>query len=289
MQDYKDSLSIGLAFLVQATPSWYRPETQKKKRRDVVSLLSQQPLLNKGDLQGRLAPGFWGKANAAPECPNGRSPIGSDRPYSSVSSPPGSDKSSSTPSSSTPSIFCSRTSSSDLPATASGDSRTSSSGHSSRCSVPPELSREDCVRSKLRVAALLADSQRMYRLEVVQQPKVASEFGTSNLKRLPITPPIIVRLDIQDSMGKPLTPDEELPFLVAHLSLYTEDGTQSLDQGSQLGPQNQETLLYGGLISVNGQGNVRVAETGTPLCHVRTAPFGVVARSEYVAAAGCAY
>lgn len=41
----------------------------------------------------------------------------------------------------------------------------------------------------------------------------------------------------------------ELPFLIAHLSLHSEDGARSLDQGSQIGRENQAPILYGNLVS----------------------------------------
>ena len=43
--------------------------------------------------------------------------------------------------------------------------------------------------------------------------------------------------------------EAELPFLIGHLSLYSEDGTKSLDMGSQIGKANQATTLYGNLVS----------------------------------------
>ncbi|TFK25595.1 hypothetical protein FA15DRAFT_617357 [Coprinopsis marcescibilis] len=102
----------------------------------------------------------------------------------------------------------------------------------------------------IQVSSLLADPHlRSYRLEVVQQPQCAAEFGLANLSRLPITPPVVVKLVIKDPSGNTVVPEGEIPFLVAHLSLHSEDGTQSLDMGSQIGAKNQAPILYGNLVS----------------------------------------
>lgn len=42
--------------------------------------------------------------------------------------------------------------------------------------------------------------------------------------------------------------EAELPFLIAHLSLYSEDGSP-LDMGSDIGCGNSPPLLYGNLVS----------------------------------------
>lgn len=42
--------------------------------------------------------------------------------------------------------------------------------------------------------------------------------------------------------------EAELPFLIAHLSLYSEDGSP-LDMGSDIGCGNSPPILYGNLVS----------------------------------------
>ena len=39
---------------------------------------------------------------------------------------------------------------------------------------------------------------RSYRLEIVQHPLKAAEFGTSTLTRLPLAPPVIAQLYLRD-------------------------------------------------------------------------------------------
>ncbi|EPQ56399.1 hypothetical protein GLOTRDRAFT_9475, partial [Gloeophyllum trabeum ATCC 11539] len=68
-----------------------------------------------------------------------------------------------------------------------------------------------------------------YRLEVVQQPERAAEFTHRPLSRLPVAPPPIVQLHIRDQAGNPVNEDMELPFLVAHLTLLSEDGKTAVD------------------------------------------------------------
>jgi hypothetical protein len=60
---------------------------------------------------------------------------------------------------------------------------------------------------RIQVSSLLSDpSSLSYHLEVVQQPLRAAEFSNAPLSRLPITPPIIVRLVINDASGNPVVP-----------------------------------------------------------------------------------
>lgn len=73
-----------------------------------------------------------------------------------------------------------------------------------------------------------------------------------------------MQLTIRDSSGNSIVPyvsiskyllycievtrQAELPFLVAHLSLYSGDGT-SLDMGSSIGRDHAPPILYGNLVS----------------------------------------
>ncbi|KAJ3731703.1 velvet factor, partial [Lentinula guzmanii] len=90
---------------------------------------------------------------------------------------------------------------------------------------------------------------RTYRLEVVQQPQGAAEFANYSLSRLPVTPPIIVRLSIQDASGNPVVPEAELPFLIAHLSLYNDSRLEGVDRNPTQGGYSPASALYGNLVS----------------------------------------
>lgn len=121
-----------------------------------------------------------------------------------------------------------------------------------RASSPLSLARP---QPRIQVASLLIDSlssARSYELEVVQHPLRTAEFGMANLSRLPLTPPIVVRLTVRDPSGNSIVPEAELPFLVAHLSLFSGDGLTPLDMGSYIGrgPSQPPPTLYGNLVSV---------------------------------------
>ncbi|TFK74912.1 hypothetical protein BDN72DRAFT_758689 [Pluteus cervinus] len=178
---------------------------------------------------------------------------------------------------------------------------------------------------RIQVSSLLADSQtRTYHLEVVQHPQKTAEFGTASLSRLPLTPPIIVQLTVRDPSGNSIVPESELPFLIAHLSLFSENGSVPLDTGSSIGRGQITPILYGNLVSSIDQledlqgnmglfflfpdvsirdrgrfqlgitllrisspdssGGFSIAEQGTILAQARTEPFDVLPHSEYAAA-----
>ncbi|KAK0217992.1 velvet factor, partial [Armillaria fumosa] len=88
---------------------------------------------------------------------------------------------------------------------------------------------------------------RTYQLEVVQQPQKTAEFRNASLSRLPLTPPLVARLVVRDPSGNPVIPYAELPFLIAHLSLYTDNGLTRMDVGYTMG--QGPPLLYGNLVS----------------------------------------
>ncbi|KAF9447518.1 hypothetical protein P691DRAFT_671368 [Macrolepiota fuliginosa MF-IS2] len=114
-------------------------------------------------------------------------------------------------------------------------------------SQPPSLPRPP---PRIQVASLLADPQtRSYHLDIVQHPQKTAEFGQSSLSRLPITPPIIAQLTVRDPSGNSVVPEAELPFLIAHLSLFSEDGLTSLNMGSHIGCGTSPPILYGNLVS----------------------------------------
>ncbi|KAJ7862751.1 velvet factor-domain-containing protein [Mycena olivaceomarginata] len=88
----------------------------------------------------------------------------------------------------------------------------------------------------------LTECPRSYHLNIIQQPQKTAEFANASLSRLPLTPPMVVQLKVTDLNGNSIVPEEELTFLVAHLSLFTEDGIASLDMGCI------STHLYGSLV-----------------------------------------
>ncbi|KAJ7746889.1 velvet factor-domain-containing protein, partial [Mycena maculata] len=95
---------------------------------------------------------------------------------------------------------------------------------------------------------------RSYQLNVVQHPQKTAEFGHARLSRLPLTPPMVVQLIVRDANGNSIVPEEELPFLIAHLSLFHENGQTPLDMGSSpTGPGYRQgapqPILYGNLVS----------------------------------------
>ncbi|KAF8972651.1 velvet factor-domain-containing protein [Flammula alnicola] len=177
---------------------------------------------------------------------------------------------------------------------------------------------------RIQVSSLLADPHtRSYHLEIVQHPLRTAEFGSAYLSRVPLTPPIIAQLTVRDPSGNAIVPEAELPFLVAHLSLFSGDGLTPLDMGSFIGRGVMENppTLYGHLVSTveqleDLQGNMGLfflfpdvsirsrgryqlgvtltritspdpsglAEHGTGLAQTRTRPFDAVALHEYTAA-----
>ncbi|KAF9045707.1 hypothetical protein BDZ89DRAFT_1089591 [Hymenopellis radicata] len=86
-----------------------------------------------------------------------------------------------------------------------------------------------------------------YHLEVIQNPKTTAEFRNASLSRLPLTPPLVARLTVTDARGMDFVPEDELPFLITHLSLYPVTGERRIDANwqSEQGPP----ILYGNLVS----------------------------------------
>ncbi|KAJ7872161.1 hypothetical protein B0H14DRAFT_3860482 [Mycena olivaceomarginata] len=111
------------------------------------------------------------------------------------------------------------------------------------------------IRSNLglQVSSLLTDhrhcvQRRSHQLNVVQHPQKTAAFGYANLSRLPLTPAMVVRLTVCDANGNSIVPQDELPFLIGHLSLFTENGIAPLDMGSSVTGQ-PPPILYGSLLS----------------------------------------
>ncbi|KAH7890725.1 velvet factor-domain-containing protein, partial [Phlebopus sp. FC_14] len=100
-------------------------------------------------------------------------------------------------------------------------------------------------------SSFLNDNQtRSYQLDVVQHPQRTAEFGSASLSRLPLAPPVVVQLIVRDRFGNSIIPEMELPFLVAHLSLFSDDGSRPLDmESSPSGNAPRRRLLYGNLVS----------------------------------------
>ncbi|KAG9124617.1 hypothetical protein FRC07_010913 [Ceratobasidium sp. 392] len=96
------------------------------------------------------------------------------------------------------------------------------------------------------------DGERTYYLEVVQSPERTAEFGNAALSRLPLAPPLVVQLIVRNRSGTEIHIHGELPFLVAHLALLSENGGQYVDvppNDSQLPVSLSQRLLYGTLAS----------------------------------------
>ncbi|KAG8699874.1 hypothetical protein FRC09_006322 [Ceratobasidium sp. 395] len=96
------------------------------------------------------------------------------------------------------------------------------------------------------------DGERTYYLEVVQAPERTAEFGNAVLSRLPLAPPLVVKLTVRNRSGGVIHIHGELPFLVAHLALLSENGAQYVDvppNDSQAPVPLPQRLLYGTLAS----------------------------------------
>lgn len=144
-------------------------------------------------------------------------------------------------SSPTPQSFSSHVYSQNL----SQSSSTSSGRRSAAEYPPPHFVRR---QPRIQVSSLLSESYtRTYQLQVVQQPLKTAEFRNASLSRLPLTPPLVARLVVRDPSGNPVIPQAELPFLIAHLSLYTDNGLTRMDVGYTMG--QGPPLLYGNLVS----------------------------------------
>ncbi|KAH7922590.1 hypothetical protein BV22DRAFT_1037312 [Leucogyrophana mollusca] len=104
---------------------------------------------------------------------------------------------------------------------------------------------------RLQPSSFLNDGQtRSYHLDVVQHPQRTAEFGSASLSRLPLAPPVVVQLIVRDRFGNSIIPEMELPFLIAHLSLFSDDGSRALDMGSSpTGGAPPRRLLYGNIVS----------------------------------------
>jgi len=70
---------------------------------------------------------------------------------------------------------------------------------------------------------------RTYQLVVVQQPQTTAEFGQHDMSRLPLAPPLFVRLVIRNSVGAEVTADAELPFFVARVTLHAAGSPHAQD------------------------------------------------------------
>lgn len=108
------------------------------------------------------------------------------------------------------------------------------------------------------------DSRR-YHLEVVQHPERTAET-TAVLSRLPLSPPIVVKLTVEDPDGNTVPAlvltslpiqklksesyrHTEMPFLAAHLWLYDAQGENPVDLVEATPNGTDEPMLYGTLVS----------------------------------------
>ncbi|KAG9001488.1 hypothetical protein FRB94_006570 [Tulasnella sp. JGI-2019a] len=88
---------------------------------------------------------------------------------------------------------------------------------------------------------------RSYHLEVVQHPERVSELGaTAVLSRLPLQPALVVRLVVRDTSRNIIPAHTEMPFLAAHINLYSADGSEPIDLAD--GP-DRPRMLYGTLVA----------------------------------------
>ncbi|KAG8958238.1 hypothetical protein FRC03_009312 [Tulasnella sp. 419] len=100
----------------------------------------------------------------------------------------------------------------------------------------------------------VSEGGRRYHLEVVQHPERTAEIGSAAvLSRIPLSPPLIVRVTVQDPRGAVISGHTDMPFLAAHLWLYNEDGTEPVDvvdgPPSPGGTNTTQRMLYGTLVS----------------------------------------
>lgn len=164
-----------------------------------------------------------------------------------------------------------------------------------------------------------------YRLEIVQHPSSAAEFGSSTLTRLAVAPPLIAQLSFHGRTGPDDFDGNEIPFLIAQLSLYSADGSAALDVVGPGGQTPSRQILYGNLVSsphvlrnlqgrqgiyflfpdvsirIRGRFQLHVTlmriprvstgsmmgspEQGVVLARAQSMPFDVCARADYIAPA----
>ncbi|KAK9765451.1 hypothetical protein K7432_006207 [Basidiobolus ranarum] len=72
-------------------------------------------------------------------------------------------------------------------------------------------------------------TDRRFDLTIIQQPNNGCACGDDIRDRIPLDPPFIVKLVIRDGHGNELSCGEDIPFLVAHVSLWSEDGSETCD------------------------------------------------------------
>ncbi|KAG1746679.1 velvet factor-domain-containing protein [Suillus paluster] len=137
-----------------------------------------------------------------------------------------------------------------LPSQSESSSQQGQASSTDRAS-PSMSSQYISSQSRVQHSSFLNDGQtRSYHLDVVQHPQRTAEFGSASLSRLPLAPPVVVQLIVRDRFGHSIIPEMELPFLIAHLSLFTDDGSRPLDMGSSPnGEAPPRRLLYGNLVS----------------------------------------
>ncbi|UZJ55147.1 hypothetical protein CBS101457_004467 [Exobasidium rhododendri] len=104
-----------------------------------------------------------------------------------------------------------------------------------------ESSRQEEARATLSDSEMQAPSNpdhRRYLLHVLQQPITGCAFGSNLLSRLALAPPLVVQLQAIDRAGREVSIEEEMPFLVCHVHLTTDDDTPA-DMLSPLATSSQ--------------------------------------------------
>ncbi|KAF8492496.1 velvet factor-domain-containing protein [Gautieria morchelliformis] len=158
--------------------------------------------------------------------------------------------------------------------------------------------------------------RRTYHLVVAQHPHTAAEFGQHDMSRIPLAPPLFVRLVVRNSVGAEVSADAELPFFVARITLHSaaSPDRQDLSACSELygttisTPHSLRDMvgapgayfifpdvgvrrrgrwrLHVSLLRIAHVGSATVLRDGdasTPMAGVWTDPFEVLAADGYVA------
>ncbi|KAL7411367.1 major facilitator superfamily domain-containing protein [Mrakia frigida] len=148
-----------------------------------------------------------------------------------------------------------------------GGRRSGGSGDSGRSAdaVEVETNRGASVGSS-GTRSSTSSVDRRYTLSVVQQPLRSAEFGSNVLSRLPLNPPLIVKLEVHDTEGIEVNVEPSLPFLFSHLSLLppaaSEDATP-VDLLVDPATGSPVRMLYGTLVSSPHQLTLSPSTGGT--------------------------
>ncbi|KAK9687934.1 hypothetical protein K7432_014585 [Basidiobolus ranarum] len=94
-------------------------------------------------------------------------------------------------------------------------------------------------------------SERRHVLTIIQQPTKGRAFYEDIKDRIPLDPPLILQAGLFDEHGnESVCEPEDLAFLVAHVSLWSEDGAEARDVlVSCQDPQDVSRMLLGNTVS----------------------------------------